>query len=127
MLENEKLVVFVEFSHCLQQMPGISANPGWLKIHQPCIDANAHEMSRLPCMLETRYTVLMIEPLIVPEPACAIVTARFCSGQSAGCTERRTFCGGALRPNLCLLNLNKSRWRKASRAKPTDRVIIAPL
>jgi hypothetical protein len=65
-------------------MPGISAYPGGLKKHQPCIDANTHEFSRLPCILGIRNAVRMVNALVVLEPACAIVSVSFCSGQSVG-------------------------------------------
>jgi hypothetical protein len=41
-LEYNKLVILVEFCQRLQQMQGIPADPGWLKMDQPGIDANAH-------------------------------------------------------------------------------------
>jgi hypothetical protein len=40
-LEYNKLVILVEFCQRLQQMQGIPADPGWLKMDQPGIDANA--------------------------------------------------------------------------------------
>ncbi len=46
MLKDDKLVVFVEFGHCLQQMPGVPADSCGLMIHQPGIDANAHTLPK---------------------------------------------------------------------------------
>ena len=65
MLEDGKMILIVHTCQRTQQVPSISADSGWLVMHQPCVYADPYHVIRALAepALDRRSGWLVVRPL----------------------------------------------------------------